>query len=58
MIVGVIKTKDLVLHPFGVISVYGLKGFLRLLKCAFSRRKYQFIDFLELTGRTLIGKRK
>ena len=58
MIVGVIKGKDLLLHPVSVISIHGLWGFLRLIVHALSRKKYQFIDFLEITTRTVVGKGK
>lgn len=48
MIVGVIKTKDLIFHPSLVIAVQGFRGFLRLLLKACSRQKYPFLSLIPL----------
>lgn len=58
MIVGVIKTKDLFLNPREVFSIYGLLGTFKVFLKAISRKQYQFIDFLEITTRTFIGRKK
>ena len=53
---GVIRTKEILLNPGAVIEIHGLKGFLRLLGKGLSWKKYQFIDFLEITKKTLLPR--
>ena len=55
MIVGVIKTKDLIFHPWGVIAIHGFLRYFHLLACAFSRRPYHFIDFMEIRTEKAAG---
>ncbi|MBI2066892.1 MAG: hypothetical protein HYT77_02630 [Deltaproteobacteria bacterium] len=50
MIVGIIKTGDMIRHPLDVFRIYGLRGCFRLALRALSRKRYQFIDFLDLTS--------
>ena len=57
MITGVIKTRDILLHPVSVISISGLVGFFRILRKAISHQSYHFIDFIEIT-RTKIKLQK
>lgn len=49
MIVGVIRTKDIILNPFTIISMRGFKGFCKLLFRALSRKRYPFINMIEHT---------
>lgn len=49
MIVGVIKTKDILLHPITIISMRGVFGFFKLLFRALSPKRYQFIQMIENT---------
>jgi len=57
VIVGVIKTRDLLLHPFDVFQIQGLWGFFRLFAKVLSRKKYHFVDLIEITTRTLMGRK-
>lgn len=43
MFVGYVKTKDIFLHPISLIQMRGVKGYLKLVGRALSRRKYSFI---------------
>ena len=47
---GIIKTRDILLHPFPLISMRGLMGYFKLLVRALSRRRYRMVDHLEKTG--------
>lgn len=58
MYVGVIKNKDIFANPAAIISMKGVKGFFKILRRAFSRKKYHFINALEETQKIFIGKRK
>ncbi len=49
MFVGVIKTKDVLMNPWTIISMRGVGGFLKLLVRAFSRKPYSFINMIENT---------
>jgi|GEM_PF-2078281 len=49
MFVGVIKTKDVLLHPLTIISMKGFRGFLKLLVRALSRKEYRFISMTQNT---------
>lgn len=57
MIVGVIKTKDVLLHPITIIHMKGLKGFFKILKRAISTKTYRFVNFMENTAITMISKK-
>lgn len=57
MIVGVIRTRDVIFHPVSVFSIQGFRGFLRVLFRAFCKRKYRFVDLIEITTRTFVGKK-
>lgn len=50
MLVGIIRTRDLILHPVAAASVRGLWGFLWVLVKAFSRERYRFVDLLGIGG--------
>ncbi len=54
MIVGVIKTRDIILHPLAVFAIQGMRGFWRVLLGALSWRHYAFIEILSSNG---MGKR-
>lgn len=43
MFIGYVKTKDIFLHPISLMQMRGLKGYLKLIGRALSRRKYSFI---------------
>ena len=51
MIVGIIKTKDILLHPITIIQMRGLVGFLGIVKRALSVKTYHFINLM--TGTTM-----
>lgn len=57
MIVGVIKTRDILLHPGTIISMRGFRGFLKLLVRAFSFKRYHFINMIEHTQWVNVGKK-
>ena len=57
MIVGVIKTKDILMNPAPIIAMRGIKGFFKLLFRAFSRKPYRFINMIEQTSWISIGKK-
>lgn len=44
MLIGVIKTKDILRHPFTIISMKGFGGFFKLLFKALSRKPHLFIN--------------
>ncbi len=58
MITGVIKTKDVLLHPWTIISMKGFRGFCKLLVRAMSRKPYQFIQMVENTQWLVCDKNK
>ncbi len=49
MFVGVIKTKDVLMHPLTIISMRGFSGFLKLIVRALSPKRYSFINMIEHT---------
>lgn len=57
MIVGVITTRDVLMHPISVVSIQGIRGFLRLLWHAMSKKQYTFTDLIEITTSTFIGRK-
>ena len=57
MIVGVIKTKDVFLHPITIIQMKGFTGFLKILKRAVSTKTYRFINFMENTAITMVSRK-
>lgn len=58
MFVGVIKTKDVLLHPLTIISMKGFRGFLKMLVRALSPKKYSFISMTQNTGWVDLNKEK
>ena len=56
MLIGVIKTRDLILHPVSVFSIQGARGFFRILRKALSRDKYRFLDILQMPEPVVIGR--
>ena len=58
MYVGILKTRDILLHPGSLIAMRGFKGFLKLLFRAFSRKKYRFVNQIEETSWIYIGGKK
>ncbi len=57
MIVGVITTRDVLLHPVSVVSIQGVRGFLRTLWYALGKKQYTFTDLIKMTTRTLLPKK-
>ncbi|QQR79947.1 MAG: hypothetical protein IPJ69_11470 [Deltaproteobacteria bacterium] len=49
MFVGVIKTKDVLLHPLTIISMRGVRGYLKLFLRALSPKRYRFISMTQNT---------
>lgn len=47
MFVGVIKTKDVLLHPRELIRMRGFKGYLKLVWRALHTRRYAFIGMTQ-----------
>ena len=47
MLVGYIKTKDVLTHPWTVLSISGYRGFFKILSRALSWKKYPFLDCLK-----------
>ena len=56
MFVGVIKTRDVLLHPITLIEMRGFRGFLKLLFRALSPKQYRFINMTQNTQWTRIKK--
>ena len=56
MLVGVIKTRDILRHPISVLSIQGVRGFFRLILRSFGRTPHCFLDFLEITATTFVGR--
>lgn len=52
MIVGIIKTRDILLHPITIIQMRGIVGFLEIMKRAFSTKTYRFINLMTGTVMT------
>ncbi len=57
MLIGVIRTKDVLLHPITIIHMKGIRGFFKILRRALSTKTYRFINMLETTTITMVGKR-
>ena len=49
MIVGVIRTRDILMHPLTVISMRGFGGFFKILYRALNRKPQTFINMIENT---------
>ncbi len=47
---GIVKTRDILLHPWPIIHMRGAKGYFKILVRALSRRRYRMVDHLEKTG--------
>ena len=56
MFIGVIKTKDVLLNPLTLISMRGVRGFLKLVYRALSRKRYSFINMIEQTQWVSLNK--
>ena len=50
MITGILQSKDILRHPFIVISTYGIRRFFRLLVMALSNRPHKFIEEVTIVG--------
>lgn len=46
MLEGIIKSKDILSHPYLVIQIIGIAGFMRLLVKMVSRKRYHFGDLI------------
>ncbi|HEX5036376.1 MAG TPA: hypothetical protein VFX30_04395 [bacterium] len=55
MFVGVIKTKDVLLHPMTIIRMRGFKGYLKLFFRALSPKRYRFIGMTQHTQWVYLG---
>ena len=49
MFIGVIKTKDVLLHPISLIRMRGFAGFVKLILRAMSPKPYSFIQMTQNT---------
>ncbi len=58
MFIGVIKTKDVLLHPLTIISMRGLKGYCKMFLRALSPKRYRFITMTQNTSWVDIRHRK
>lgn len=47
MFVGVIKTRDVLLHPRELIRMRGFKGYLKLIWRALKRKRYAFVGMTQ-----------
>jgi len=47
MFIGVVTNKDVLSHPFLLVRLHGIRGFIRILSRALSYKSYQFIDCLK-----------
>lgn len=47
MFVGVIKTKDILLHPIHLIRIRGVKGYCKLVWRALKKQPYSFIGMTQ-----------
>ena len=47
MFVGIIKTKDILLNPRTIISMRGVKGFMKLVYRALRKQPYSFIGMTQ-----------
>ena len=49
MFIGVIRTRDVLLHPLIILKMRGLKGFLKLFIRALSFKRYRFVGMTQQT---------
>ena len=47
MFVGIIRTKDILLNPRAIISMRGVKGFMKLVYRALRKKPYSFIGMTQ-----------
>ncbi len=47
MLVGVIKNRDVFLHPISVFRIRGVIGFFKLFLHSLTRKPYRFLDILD-----------
>ncbi|HEX5037143.1 MAG TPA: hypothetical protein VFX30_08285 [bacterium] len=47
MFVGIIKTKDILLNPRTIISMRGVRGFMKLVYRALRKQPYSFIGMTQ-----------
>jgi hypothetical protein len=47
MFVGIIRTKDILLNPRTIISMRGVKGFVKLVYRALRKKPYSFIGMTQ-----------
>jgi hypothetical protein len=57
MILGVIRTRDILMHPWIIISMRGIRGFFKLLFKALSRKPHYFINQIEDSRWVFVGKK-
>ncbi len=58
MFVGIIKTRDVLLHPITIMKMRGVKGYAKLLIRALSPRRYRFISMIQNTQWVFLGNNK
>lgn len=58
MFVGVIKTKDVLLHPVTIMKMRGFAGYMKLFFRALSPRRYRFITMTQHTQWVYMGDDK
>ena len=58
MFVGVIKTKDVLLHPVTIIRMRGFSGYVKLFFRALSPKRYRFIAMTQNTQWVYMGDEK
>lgn len=58
MFVGVIKTRDVLLHPVTIIQMRGFRGYMKLFFRALSLRRYRFISMTQHTQWVYLGDKK
>jgi hypothetical protein len=50
MIEGIIKTKDVFLHPISIIQMRGFRGYLKILARSLSPKPHRFISMMFSTS--------
>ncbi len=58
MFVGVIKTKDVLLHPLTLMKMRGFKGLMKLIVRALSPRRYRFVGMTQHTQWIHVDKKQ
>jgi hypothetical protein len=58
MFVGIIKTRDVLLHPITIVRMRGVKGYAKLLVRALSPRRYRFISMIQNTQWVFLGHKR